>query len=118
MKTKFDVALIQKPLDEGLTRSELMDLADMIEDNSVIPIEIQGENASAMGFISADAAADMKYEYVSNTPFYHYIQAILNDKAWENENCEYHFGSAAYDGDFEIYLGYEERELEQDKEID
>jgi len=63
MKKEFGVALKQKPLDEGLTKYEINSLFNMLKGVDAIPIEIQGENASAMGFINLADAEFLNYEY-------------------------------------------------------
>ena len=42
----FDVALIERPNDEGLERSEVMDLYDMVGGEQVIPIEISNAGSA------------------------------------------------------------------------
>ena len=86
MKTEFNIVLKEKPHDEGLTKAEVMDLYDMLSGVEAIPIEIQGEYSTAMGFINLTDAEFMNYDY-SNLESY--IQEILNDMEKENEDCEY-----------------------------
>lgn len=89
----YDIVLKEKPLDEGLTKSEICDLLDMIGDNEVIPVEYQGEYSSAMGFISINKAAEIDYEYGDISYPSHFIQDILNDMKNENDTCEYECGT-------------------------
>lgn len=56
----FDMALIEKTLDEGLTREDITELSDRIGDTQVIPIKIQSEYSAAMGFISQKAMERMR----------------------------------------------------------
>ena len=74
---KFGVVLKEKPLDEGLTRSEVMDLFDMLSGVEAIPIEIQGDvNSTAMGFINLTDADWMDYDY---SKLEDVVKNILND---------------------------------------
>ena len=74
---KFGVVLKEKPLDEGLTRSEVMDLFDILSGVEAIPIEIQGDvNSTAMGFINLTDADWMDYDY---SKLEDVVKNILND---------------------------------------
>ena len=89
----FDVALIERPNDEGLERSEVMDLYDMVGGEQVIPIEISnaGSESSAMGFIAVDKAEEIGYRYGDDSPLGKYIAGILADMNEENEENIYTF---------------------------
>lgn len=85
MPTKFDIALLEKPGNEGLTKANCMDLYDMLNEPEGYPIEIpntMGES-SAMGFITPFAAEKINYEYKGLTK---YLQEILGDMEKETEN--------------------------------
>lgn len=86
--TTFDIVLLEKPGVIGLTKSEVMDLYNMLNQNEGYPIEIEnldGES-SAMGFITPNAAYQLKYEYdMLNKK----IGEILADMNLENENGVY-----------------------------
>lgn len=100
LKGNINVALIQKSLDNGLTKAENTALGHMIEDEEIIPIEIQGENASAMGFIGLDMAEKLSYNYEKLTAF---IREILNDVTKEHSTGLYRF---ADNEDYLVYLDY------------
>ena len=55
---RIDVALMEKPVDDGLTMKEIMKLLSIINGDEVYLIEVEQENgtSSAMGFVSVDAA--------------------------------------------------------------
>ena len=86
MKTEYNIVLKEKMLDEGLNREELNDLYDLVSGVDVIPIEIQGEFSTAMGFINLTDADYMNYNY---TKLKEFIRTILNDIDKENDSCEY-----------------------------
>jgi len=90
MKQKYDVALMEKPLDEGLTKTEICDLYDMLSGVEGIPVDIQGEYSAAMGFITTEIAEQMDYDISALTEA---IQGILNDMENESAECEYVFYS-------------------------
>lgn len=100
MTKTYGVALIEKPLDEGLTRSEVNDLFDMLHGVDAIPIEIQAENSAAMGFINLTDAEFMNYDYTALTEL---VASILNDMEKENQDCHYILPVSGF-GDIDIWL--------------
>ncbi len=100
---EFGAAFIQKPLDEGLTKSEAISLFDVVKGITAIPIEVQSENAVAMGFVNLTDAALMNYNF---NPLIAFVREIISDVTNENETGQYefHFDGA---GIIDIYIGYE-----------
>ena len=96
---QYAFALIEKPHDEGLTRSEVCDLYDMLSGIEVIPVDIQAECSAAMGFVSVEAAEILDYDLREAGS---YIRSILEDMEKENVGCEYKF--ACEKGEFWIWL--------------
>lgn len=91
MKNKlFDVAFLEKSCVDGLTRSEAMDLYDMLSENEAYPIEIENPygESSAMGFITPSASEKMDYDHKGLDQF---VGKILGDINLENENGVYEF---------------------------
>ena len=86
---KYDVALVEKPVDEGLTAEEIMRLPGMIDDESFIPIEVQSESSCAMGFIGLKKAEMIGYAYLEGDDLYEMIRDILCDTEKETENGDY-----------------------------
>ena len=86
IQTGYEVVLKEKPLDEGLTRSEVMDLFDILSGVNGIPMEIQGNNSTAMGFIIPEEAERMDYDF---SELENVVRSILNDMENENESCTY-----------------------------
>ena len=86
--TTFDIVLLEKPGVEGLTKSEVMDLYNMLKHPEGYPIEIENVDgeSSAMGFITPNAAYQLKYEY---NMIKKKIGEILADMNLENENGVY-----------------------------
>ena len=86
MNKGYEIVLREAPLDAGLCKADVLDLTDLLTDDSFIPIEIQGEYSTAMGFISLSAAEKMSYLYDDLETF---VKGILNDMSKEDETCEY-----------------------------
>ena len=87
----YDVALIEKPLDDGLTKENVMDLFDMLNGYEALPIEVQGACSAAMGFITVPAAEQLDYYLDSDSAIASYLSLILNDMNKESENGFYEF---------------------------
>lgn len=89
----FDIALIEKPVDQGLTRAEVMDLHDMLSEPEAFPVEIgdTNGNSSAMGFITPQAAEKLQYEYGQDSDLGHFISSVLDDMNKESEDGTYTF---------------------------
>lgn len=84
-----NVALWEKPHDEGLTLSEVTELYQALPDKTeAIPIEFQGENSTAMGFIDIETAELMCYSY---TELEEYVKEILDDMELESPDGKYVF---------------------------
>ena len=81
----YDIALIEKMLDEGLSKTEVNWILNLVE-GEVIPFEVQGESSVAMGFISVSHAETVNYDYAT---IEENIQFILNDVNNETSNGEY-----------------------------
>ncbi len=87
----IDAAFIEKEDTEGLTRSEIMNLLDVLDNEPVYPLEINDPdgNSTAMGFIRAASADIIDYRYANESDFGKSISAILADMNLESENEEY-----------------------------
>lgn len=96
---QYAFAFIEKPHDEGLTRSEVCDLYDMLSGVEVIPVDIQAEHSAARGFVSAEDAEALDYDLREAES---YIRSILEDMEKENNNCEYKLVCGK--GEFWIWL--------------
>lgn len=86
--TIFDIVLLEKHGVKGLTKTEVMDLYNMLKQPEGYPIEIEnldGES-SAIGFITPNAAYQLKYEY---DMLKKKIGEILADMNLENETDVY-----------------------------
>lgn len=88
-----DIALLQKPNDEGLTRHETSVLCGMVTKegtSEVFPLDLQVEKqeCAALGFISTRAARLLDYDYSDLNKF---IERILDDIDLENPTGVYHF---------------------------
>lgn len=87
------MALIEKPGCEGLTKSEVMDLYDMLSRPEAFPVEIGdiNGNSAAMGFITPQAAEELDYMYGRDSELGQFISSILDDMNNESEDCTYVF---------------------------
>ena len=65
----FEIALIEKPGCDGLTKADIMDLYDLLSQSEAFPVEIGdiNGNSAAMGFITPQAAEELQYEYDQNS---------------------------------------------------
>lgn len=87
----YDIVLIEKPLTDGLSREEILELSTRIKEDSIYPIEIQGKTCEsiAMGFITEKASCSLDYNYEDGLT--EYIGSILCDVTKETPNGEYSF---------------------------
>lgn len=87
---EFKLILHEKPVNEGLTRSEAIDMIDMLSDNEFLLIEIEAKQheSAAMGFISMEFADKLNYDYEGLTAF---VANILDDMNNESDDCIYEF---------------------------
>lgn len=83
----YDVVLMERPLDDGLTKNEIFELLEKT-DGSIIPLDIVGDYSSAMGFITLDAADQLNYDFDAISE---YVKTIINDMENESEDCTYKF---------------------------
>ncbi len=88
---KFDMVLLEKPLEEGLKIEEIAAILAMTNDEAFIPVEIQGENSSAMGFIGVKKAEEINYVYLEGSGLYQYVQDILEDMDNETPDGTYKY---------------------------
>ena len=100
MKT-YDIVLIEKPLDEGLTKQECDKMFDMISGQEAITLDIQGENSAAMGFISVSAAEKMEYNMSVLKMF---VTNVLNDMGCESDTGEYTLSERNPEGDIKYEI--------------
>lgn len=77
---------------DGLKKDDVMEMIDLLESNEFFPIELSACccESSALGFITADAANLVDYDY-ENSGLHSYIASILDDMHNENEDCKYEF---------------------------
>jgi hypothetical protein len=86
------VALKEKPGADGLVKSEIMDLFNMLTSTEAFPIELEAldHECSAMGFIDPAYAEMLDYDY-ERSGFHDFIASILDDMDNESENGEYEY---------------------------
>lgn len=88
----YDIVLIEKPGESGLTKAEVMDMYDSLNGDEAYPIEIyncSGES-SAMGFISTAAAEAINYDYEASG-YPKFVGKILGDMTLESPLGIYEF---------------------------
>lgn len=89
---EFALVLHEKPICDGMTRTEAIDLIDMLGDHEFLPIEIEAKfhESIAVGFITMEFADKLNFDYeVSNLNAF--IANILNDMDNEHDGCIYTF---------------------------
>ena len=93
------VVLKELPLDAGLTKTDIADMADMLETDEFLFLEIENPNATsyAVGFITFVTADRLHFDY---TAVQTAVQPILADTALESPNGFYHIP----DKDITIFL--------------
>ena len=87
----YDIVLIERELDDGLTPEEIIALVREFKDKAVIPVEFTGEFSTAMGFITQEKAEELLYMYTEESDIYSKITEILDDMEKENGAGEYTF---------------------------
>lgn len=98
MTNYVDIALLEKPETEGLFKSEINDLFDLLKQTECYPMEVDSINGTsvAMGFITPDAANRLSYSYGGLNDF---IRYILNDINNESKDGFYKYKN------LDIYIG-------------
>ncbi len=95
---KYDVALLEKPGNEGLFREEITMLLDKLDTRqdqlSVYPMEIENSSgeSSAMGFITEEGADKLDYLYDNMSELGCRIRRILEDMDNERPDKTYQLG--------------------------
>ena len=95
---KYDIALLEKPGEDGLTRTEIEMLLDKLDTKpnplSVYPIEIENSagESSAMGFITTEGAEKICFMYDDSSELGCKIRSILADMNNERPDKTYQFG--------------------------
>lgn len=88
----YNIVLKEKAFCDGLKRSEIMDMYDMLKGIEAYPIELEAREheCSAMGFITPNAAERLGFDY-ETSGLHDFIASILDDMNNESERCEYEF---------------------------
>lgn len=89
----YQLCLIEKPEGEGLSASELAELASHIEGDEMLPAEFEAKEheSSAMGFISSEYAESIGYDYDA---LGRKIAEILDDMSLESPDGTYNICGA------------------------
>lgn len=84
----YDMVLIEKPIEEGLCRSDILKMLDNLKTDDLYPIEIDNKRGEsvAMGFITSGYADTFNYDYAMLNE---YIGDILADMELETQSHEY-----------------------------
>lgn len=91
---KYGIVLREKEFTNGLTKNDVTDIFDMLNDIEAYPIELEARKheCSAMGFITIEAAELLDYDYEeSGLGLHDFIANILDDMENESDDCEYEF---------------------------
>lgn len=89
---EFALVLHEKPTYDGMTRTEAIDLIDMLGNHEFLPIEIETkfQESIAVGFITMDFADKLNFDYASSG-LDAFIANILDDMDNEHDDCIYMF---------------------------
>lgn len=89
---EFALVLHEKPAYDGMTRTEAIDLIDMLGDHEFLPIEIEAKSheSTAVGFINMDFADKLNFDY-AGSGLNAFIANILDDMDNEHDDCIYTF---------------------------
>lgn len=92
MERKYGIVLKEKSFVDGLNRTDLLELFDMIKGEEVYPVEFMAytHESSAMGFITPEAAEALDYDY-ETSGIADFIATILDDIGNESTDCTYSF---------------------------
>lgn len=84
----YDVVLLEKPDDEGLTKKDVLALYDLLKSETGVPVEIDNPlgTSTAMGFIAMEAGEKLNWNYDSLNMF---VGRILSDMNLEREDHTY-----------------------------
>lgn len=91
---KYDIALREKPFVSGLTKEDIIDLSNKVNDEEMYPVEIYAKyhESSAMGFITPYAAGLVGYDYSGEeSGLRDFVAKILDDMNHENDSHVYEF---------------------------
>lgn len=91
-KMLYGIVLKEKESTYGLTRSDMIDLFNMLDNIEAFPIELEAKyhECSAMGFITPEAAELLDYDY-EESGLHDFVALILDDMNKEADDCEYEF---------------------------
>lgn len=86
----ISISLIEKPGEDGLNRMEVINLLDDLDAEEVFPIELfaKEHECSAIGFIRAECAESLNYDY---DKLEEYIASILDDMTLEHPDHLYNY---------------------------
>lgn len=88
----YGIVLREKEFTNGLTRNDVIDLFDMLNNTEAYPIELEARyhECSAMGFVTPEVAELFDYDY-EESGLHDFIANILDDMENESDDCEYEF---------------------------
>ena len=89
---KFDIVLVERPSEVGLTRQEVITVYDNLNANEAYPIEISAEYQEyfAIGFITKKAASVLGFDY-KKSGLVTFIATLLDDIRKEEISATYTF---------------------------
>lgn len=88
--SKFKVCGVQFPLEEGITKKNVIDLINKVDGKFLDFLRVDGEFSSAIFAINSCTYEDMLDDDVLSK-FTQFVTEILNDVEKENKNHIYHF---------------------------
>lgn len=103
----YDVILLERPGSEGLSCEDIIRIMQFIDlDKTYYPVEFDKANvdSAAMGFVSAEAAEILEFDYDSDSELAQFIYSILNDMKKESPDHVYEFTCRFVNKPIMIYL--------------
>ena len=87
MKEQIRMSLLMVPLEEGLTKAQIVKVLKRLPDNvTLMPIEFHANNTSAYGFIISESYEEL---YYLNEVLASYVEPILEDMELQKPNNIY-----------------------------
>lgn len=83
--TAYDIVMVEKPLEDGLKKEEIIKISGLLRGESFLPLEVIADFSAAMGYVSQDVAEACEYDM---SVIEDYVIRVLNDVSLE-ESCEY-----------------------------
>lgn len=87
----YDVALIEKPGNDGITRADIERLYGLISSEEAYPVEVSAHQVEsvAFGFITPSAARSIDYDYGDGSDLGEFVASVMDDMELESDDGAY-----------------------------